>query len=424
MMDKGPALTEDFSEDYRRQWLMFLLLIALIASWHLFKTHVYRTRPAPPLPAESQAGNWFYVLRMPEMQVHSDARSSRQQFSKWIVTLQKEGFHFLLLSDVVRQLSQGTALPENTAVIVFDPGYWRTAETFVPLLKKMRVPAVWLTQEKALDLNDRRYISRHLAQAMEASGLWDIGLYTPEAPLTLRAHGHETVLLGHQSPWKENAGRYALNRGLAADAFDRLNVNLKWTEQDLLNRLLVERPLRASSLLSLQQIQGRVWGIGLDVGSAHQERFTLRAPPDRRSGSLYWWGTMGVNDAHLRVEVKSLVGEMRILLRSDLSTGSGVSVVFGNGKVAVDQDKNFQTERLADASCPEIVPRSPFTATLAMMGRQLALAVNNHPVIALDTLSRHPSNQGMIRLIVQDSLKGVGEARSVRMIFTPLGKDK
>jgi len=424
MMDKEPALTEDFSEDYHRQWLVFLLLIASIAALYLFKTHVYQTPPVPPPPAESRGGDWFYVLRMPEMQIHADTQSSRQQFAKWIVALQQEGFHFLLLSDVVRQLSQGTALPEKTAVIVFDPGYWRTAETYAPLLKKMQIPAVWLTNGKALDLDDRHYISRHLAQTMEASGLWDVGLYTPEAPMTLRAHGHETVLLGHPSPWKENAGRYALNRGLTTNIFDRLNVNPKWTEQDLLNRLLVERPLLASASLSLQQIQGKNWGIGLDAKSARNEHFTLRAPTDRRSGSVYWLGTMGANDAHLRMEVKSLVGEMRILLRSDLSTGNGVSVIFANGKVAVDQDMNFQTKRLADVSCPDILPRIPFTATLAMMGRQLALAVNSHPLIALDTLSKPTSNQGMIRLVVQDSLKGVGEARSVRMIFTPLGKDK
>jgi len=423
VIDKESALAEDFSENYHRQWLFLVLLIALGALVYVYKTHVYQTRPLPPPPAQTQGGNWFYVLRMPEMQIHSDLQSSRQQFSKWIVTLQQAGFHFMLLSDVVRQLSQGTALQEKTAVIVFDPGYWRTADAYVPLLKKMHVPAVWLTYGKALDLDKRQYISRHLAQTMEASGLWDIGLYASDSPVTLRAHGHETVLLGHPSPWKDNTGRFALNRGLSENAFDRLNVNPKWTEQDLLNRLLVERPLHATASLSLQQIQGRSWGIGLDAVSTREERFSLRAPGDRRSGSVYWLGTMGANDVHLRMDVKSLVGEMRLLMRSDLSMGEGVSIIFGNGKVAVDKDKNFKTTRLADVSCPELMPRVPFAVTLAIMGHQLALAVNNHPLIALDTLSTPTSNQGMIRLVVQDSLKGVGEARSVRMIFTPLGKD-
>lgn len=422
MIDKETALVEDYTPNYSRQWRIFFILVALIAAIYGFKTYVYR-RPAVPRPAsEGAKTTWFYALRMPEMQVHADPRSSREQFSKWIKTLEQEGFHFMLLSDVVRQLSQDTALPDKTVVLVFDPGYWRTAEIYVPLLNKLAVPAVWMTDAKALGQDDKRFISQHLAQTMEASGLWDVGLYTPDGPMTLKAHGHETVLLGHRYPWKEKAGRYAVNRGLSLEAFERLNVNPKWTEQDLLHRLLVERPLHASSLLSMQQIQGRDWGIGLDAGSTHDERFTLRAPPSKRSGSLYWLGTLGANDAHLRLEVKSLVGEMRVLLRSDLEKGNGLSVVFGRGKVAVDQDKNFQTERLAGVDCPDIAPLTPFSATLAVMGRQLALAVNNHPLIALDSLSEPSSGNGMVRLVIQDSLKGVGEARSVRMIFTPLEK--
>jgi Polysaccharide deacetylase len=361
---------------------------------------------------------------MPEMQVQADPRSSRHQFSKWMDALEHEGFYFMLLSDVVGQLNQGKTLPEKTAVIVFDPGYRRTADIYLPILEKKKIPAVWLTEGKALELHDSRYISAHLAQTMEASGLWDIGLYTAESPVTLRTHGHETVLLGHPSLWNENAGRFALNRGLTADPFERLDVNAKWTEQDLIHRLLVERPIHGSTILSLQQIQGRDWGIGLDPAAARETRFTLRAPSGKRSGSLYWLGTVGANDAHLRVEVTSLIGEMRILMRSDPSTGNGVSIVFGRGKVAVDQEINFQTQRLADVPCPDIMPNTPFNATLAVMGRQLALAVNNHPLVALETLSEPTSHQGMIRLAVQDSLKGVGEARSVRMIFTPLGKEK
>jgi hypothetical protein len=424
MMHDESALTEDYSQNYGRQWLLIFLLIASIATYYWYKTSVYRTHVIPPPPVESRKGNWFYVLRMPEMQVHADMRSSRQQFSKWMNTLQKEGFHFLLLSDVVRQLSQGMELPEKTAVIVFDPGYWRTAETYVPLLRKMVIPAVWLTDGKALELNDKRFISRHLAKTLETSGLWDVGYYSSKTPMTLKSHGVEMLLLGHRFLWKEGAGRYALNRGLSANAFDRLNVNPKWTEQDLLHRLMVERPLHGSALLSLQQIQGRAWGIGLDAGSPREQRFTLRAPPGSRSGSIYWLGTLGANDVHLRMEVQSLVGEMHILVRSDPSTGNGLAVIFERGRVTVDQDKNFKTERLAAVPCREIMPRAPFKATLAVMGRQLALAVNGHPLVALDTLSEPAANQGMIRLVVQDSLKGVGEARSVRMIFTPLGKDK
>jgi len=45
----------------------------------------------------------------------------RKQFAKWMDALVREGFHFMLLSDVIRQLNQGKPIPEKTAVIVFDP---------------------------------------------------------------------------------------------------------------------------------------------------------------------------------------------------------------------------------------------------------------------------------------------------------------
>ncbi len=366
--------------------------------------------------------NWFYVLHMPETQVHADVRSSRQQFSKWMDAMQKEGFHFLLLSEVLRQLNQGVALPEKSAVMVFDPGYWRTADTFMPVLSKMNIPAVWLTNGKGIEFKDKRYVSQHVVEVMRNSGLWDIGYYTPDSAVSLQSHDNQTYVLGYHSPWKADAGRFALNRGSAGDALDRLNVNAKWTEEDLVHRLLVERPVQAATLLTLQQIQGRNWGMGVDLDSPRDTHFTLRAPPDKRSGSLYWLGTLGLNDVHLRIEVKSLVGEMRVLLRSDPVAGEEVSIVFGRGKVSIDQTKNSQTTRLATAPCPDIMPNTPFNAVLAVMGKQLALAVNGHPLVALETLSEPTSNKGMIRLVVQDSLQGVGEARSVRIVCTPLEK--
>jgi len=309
-------------------------------------------------------------------------------------------------------------------VIVFDPGFRRTADTFMPVLSKMNIPAVWLTNGKGIEFKDKRYISQHVVEVMENSGLWDIGFYTPESAVSLKTHDHQTLVLGYRSPWKSDAGRFALNRGSSGEALDRLNVNPKWTEEDLLHRLLVERPVQGSTILSLQQIQGRNWGMGVDIDSPRDTRFTLRSPADKRSGSLYWLGTLGLNDVHLRIEVKSLVGEMRLLLRSDPAAGEDVSVVFGKGKVSVDQTKNSVVTRLASAPCPDIQPNTPFTAVLAVMGRQLALAVNGHPLVALETLSEPTSSKGMIRLVVQDSLQGVGEARSVRIVCTPLGKNK
>ena len=94
------------------------------------------------------------------------------------------------------------------------------------------------------------------------------------------------------------------------------------------------------------------------------------------------------------------------------------------GKSPSIKTQNSHAETLASVPCPDIVPNTPFTAVLAVMGRQLALAVNSHPLVALETLSEPTSNKGMIRLVVQDSLTGVGEARSVRIICTPVREKK
>jgi len=402
--------------------MVFFLLVALGSGLYWYQTHLYKPRPMPSPTANPQMRNWFYVLHMPEAQIHTDIGSSRQQFAKWMDALQNEGFHFLLLSEILDQMDKGMALPEKTAVIVFDPGFRRTNDTYMPVLSKKNIPAVWFTNGKAIEFKDKRYVSQHVIDIMKSSGLWDIGFYTPDESLSLQTSDHRTVVQGHRSPWKTDAGRFGLNRWVAGEPLDRLNINPKWTEEDLVHRLLVERPIQEPTLLSLQQIQGRNWGIGLDLGATHDTRFTLRAPADKRSGSFYWLGTVGLNDVHLRMEVKSLIGEMRVMLRSDPSAGEEVSIIFSRGKVAIQQMRNGQTETLATAPCPDILPNTPFTTVLAVMGRQLALAVNGHPIVALETLSEPSSTKGMIRLLVQDSLKGVGEARSVRIICTPLGK--
>ncbi len=424
MSPNDALMTDDLLPSYRRQWMVFFLAVALAATVYWYKTHVTHIREIPPTSPNIPMTHAFYVLRMPEVQIHADIRSSRKQMAEWIDALQKEGFHLLLLSEVLSLLNDDLPLPDKAVVLVFEPGYRRTADTYLPVFNEKKVPAVWLTNGKAIEFKDKRYISQHVAEGMKASGLWDLGYYTPEEALSLQTAGHPVVVQGHRAPWRQEAGRFALNRWAPGEPLDRLNVNPKWTAEDLVHRLLVERPVQDSKLLSLQQIQGRNWGMAVDIGATHDTRFTLRAPADKRSGSLYWLGTAGLSNVHLRMEVKSLVGEMRLLLRSDPAAGEDVSVILARGKAVIEQTRSGKAETLASVPCPDILPNTPFTAVLAVMGRQLALAVNGHPLVALDSLSEPTSSKGMIRLVVQDSLKGVGEARSVRIICTPLGKIK
>ena len=186
----------------------------------------------------------------------------------------------------------------------------------------------------------------------------------------------------------------------------------------------MEWPIQGPKALSIQQIESRNWGIALDPHAPRGTRFTLRAAADKRSGSLYWLGTKGQNDLHLRLEVGSLVGQLSVLLRSDSELGQGVGVFFGPGRVSVQEEVNGQTKQLASAACPDIQPRVPFKVLFALMGKQFALAVNGHPLIAFENVAVPDSDQSMVRLVVQDSIKGEGEARSVLLVETPLTKLK
>ena len=70
----------------------------------------------------------------------------------------------MLLSDVVRQLSQRSPLPEKTVVLVFDPGFRRTADTY-SLSVKAHEYSRRLAHERQSrsNSNDKRFISQHLA---------------------------------------------------------------------------------------------------------------------------------------------------------------------------------------------------------------------------------------------------------------------
>src|ERR1041385_3239709 len=83
MTPKDSVLMEDYSQSYHRQWVLFFILVGTLAAFYWVQTHVYRPHPAPTASADNQTSSWFYLLRMPEAQVHTDVRSTRCQFSQW-----------------------------------------------------------------------------------------------------------------------------------------------------------------------------------------------------------------------------------------------------------------------------------------------------------------------------------------------------
>jgi len=254
---------------------------------------------------------------------------------------------------------------------------------------------------------------------MQASGRWMSDLHSGRRGDPADSD-HETLLLGHRAPWKSDAGRFALNRGIPVDSFDRLNVNANGRKKILCIGCWWSVLFKDRLCLSLQVIQSRSWGIGLDIGAVRDTRFTLRAPTDKRSGSLYWLGTPALTMCTCEWR-SNLWWVNAILLRSDQAAGDDVSILFSKGKWR--------------SSKTEIQRRSLWPACLVRTSSPIPLSPpfwpswdgnwlwrQRHPLVALESLSEPTSNKGMIRLVVQDSLKGVGEARSVRIVCTPLGK--
>ncbi len=419
MNPRVALLEERISTSYARQWIIFFVLLAVGAFTYWMHTYVQRPHEVTA-PASTPNAEWFFMLRMPEAQVLQDRQHTRDLFTKWIDAMLGAGFHPALLSDVVDRINKGLPLPEKTIVLCFDPGYRLTEQLFSPILAARNVPATWLTDADAIDRRDKKYVSPHQEQVMKSSGHWDVFSYRSSKPFSVQiADAHKPAVF-NAIGWEPRVGRFALNRVGNLSYLSRLNVNNHWTPEDLVHRLMVELPLNSPAYLSLQQIQGRNWGINVDYKAARERRFSLHSGTDKRSGSLYWLGTQGLKDLQIRFEVRRLSGEMLFLLRSDQDAGEYVGVRFSNGRVSVEQQSSGATTRLASSACPDLIPGTPFNAVFAVRGRQLAVAVNEHPLIALDSLRPSASTQGMVRLVIQNSIKGVAEAQSVKILCTPL----
>src|SRR5262249_15227164 len=137
----------------------------------------------------------------------------QRSFARRLDTLEREGFHPVLLSDVHRHLTQGAGLPSKPVVLVFDPGHRHTFDTLQPILKQRHCPAVWLTDEEALQNGDRRYISNHTARRMAQSNLWDVGIYQSGRGLVIHnlTAGAWTVNGDRHAVWSPLAGTSGYN---------------------------------------------------------------------------------------------------------------------------------------------------------------------------------------------------------------------
>ena len=236
----------------------------------------------------------------------------KMRLTEWLTLLKGQGFHPMLLSDVLRDIHSGRGVPEKTVVTVFSPGYRRTFEIVAPILARLEWPAVWLTDESSMRLGDRRLITYNTARHMKDSALWDIGFTHPNKWFRMESLRDGTFFIGdadHPS-WTSSGGAFALNRGAVFHDMNFLTVNSAWLAPELLNRLLVEMPPTEGVVyLTKGIIQGREWGITLPSHqSALNPVFDVKARRSIGAGTrLYFLGTQRYSNFHLHVRSAHLV---------------------------------------------------------------------------------------------------------------------
>ncbi len=392
-------------DNYAPHWAAFFLLLlgaifALRFNWQ--GQYAQAPQSLTSTFAVDDHANWFYVLRMPEVFDHkTQTELAQRRMVQWLSALKEAGFRPLSLAVAKERLSKGQGLPENSVMLVFDPGYRHTYDSMAPILAQQGWPAVWSTPEEALKRGDTHYVSQHRTEKMSQSGWWDV----------LRYGAGEKVWIDH--------AKAALNMGSIRDGMYRLSVDATWTKQELINRLLAERPLQEPSYLTLHEIQTQRWGIVSPVTTAEPSEFRFQAPPDQRGAWLSWQGTRGISNIGLQVDVTSLTGELWVMLRSDNKQGNSIRIAFANGRIVVEEEKEHQRSVLTSTVVPAMRQPGSFTADIHLSGSTLSVSINH--LRQLTTFTRTPtSSDSVVRLAIYDKITGVAQAGSVNLLATPL----
>lgn len=408
---------------YAPQWFLLFLIVTGILGYrwaaerHAFQ-HVSETRTI----AAPEGSDWYMVLRMPEIpSAVTDVEATQSTFRARLDALKREGFHPVLLSHIYRHLKKGAGLPSKPVVLVFDPGHRHTFDMLSPVLKQMKVPAVWMTDGEALDHGDRRYVSRHATKQLVRSGLWDVGFYNEKGAVEIQNadEGVWTLAGDRNDVWAPSAGVFAYNPASQIQHLNRLNVNSTWSRDELVDRVMAEIPVRAPIRLAVRSIRNHLWGVPEPLSSPAKP-FTLESDLEKRSTTVAWLGAEGVQDASIQIRAQHIVGELWVLMRSDENQGESIRIGFAKGMAMVDQEENHQVRRLAATGLSEA---GSVNATIRLQGTQLLLTMNGRPVVTLTSLKPARSKHGVVRLSVYDKLRGTARADQIDATLTPLSMD-
>jgi hypothetical protein len=368
---------------------------------------------------DSNQDNTYLMIHFPP--VYSSVVSAPEKAETWLAALASKGYQPELLSNVYRWLEEGKRLPGKTVVILFDPGDRATFNVMAPLLAKYKIPAVWVTDEKAQRRGDTWYVSNHVLKAMKKSGTWDIGHYDENLGLVIESKFQKPFTIGNtKGAWRAEAGRHALNRGVPEGSLNRLHVSWNWSGQNIIDRLQAEDTLQDTGILTLKKIQNHNWGVITPLDSEADLSFSLRAPTDSRTARLSWLGTRWRNNAQFSMEVKGLTGELWLLMRSDENAGTHVGVCFLNGKVSIAKQVNHTTRHLVDAMVPSLTQPSSFIATIVLKDTEMSVHINGALIAQTTNLPHSASDEGIVRMTVYDKIVGAAQVEFVNLRMTTL----
>jgi len=421
----GPTPAIPGVSHYVPHWIAIVLLI--LASVYLF--HRLQNNPSPlSVSADSTAMgvDWFFMVQLPHVTKDPQSQNYAILLDERILALQKEGLRPMLLSDILERLDKGQTIPPHSVVFFYEQGYRTTVESAWPVLQKLQTPALLLTPTEPLKGGDWGYISKHRANTLRESGLWDVGYFEGSFPsrVELWSKRELPMRLGPDNGdplWITDASESVLNRGPRPTRLRRLFFNPQWTTADVANRLKAEAPIDGPALLSLRPIQGRLWGVSLDPNESPTAVFDLRAAQNFRNAEVSWLGTRGLRNMELAAKADLIHGEWWFILRADQS-GNNVRVGLLKDKIVIDAQIGDQIKLLS--STPHARPDSPFYR-IRLKDQELrvfdatgaTLATTRTPPFSQDT------SNGLLRMMVYDRFHEAALAHGVELRITPLSEE-
>jgi hypothetical protein len=408
---------------YTREWIYTFLALAVAFTLFFRIQHpLVSTSPrSPAADSIAQESFWFFALQLPNPAPDQAPEECLRKSTDWLNSLLRSGFHPMLLSDVRTRMLKGMLLPEKTIVLSFDEALLTTYDTYEPLLRDLKIPAVLMTSLKPLRQGDRGYLSYKAVQKLPSTGFWDVILMDDraqpkilapqEVPLTL-------PLLPEISPWSSNLDRSLANQLSDLRRPRRLSIDWRWSGQDVVHRLEAETPIHPNgSRLGVRPVMGRLWGVVLSKEKNAEDRFSLNAPVDQRGTDIGWLGTRGLENFQLDFSLKDATGQVWFLLRSTGEHGNSLRVGFSDGKVVIKEQIAGQQSLLGMTDWPR---GYPWTGTIHLCGSALRVMHQGQTLLASRVhRTAHPS-QAMLQLVLYDQLYGAAQARDVSLEVIPL----